>query len=68
MGRLVAQAASKNIKPVTLELGGKSPAIVWKDVDITEVSFVQRQVHFEAIKVVRLRACKICRYSIAIWS
>lgn len=39
VGRLVAQAASKNIKPVTLELGGKSPAIVWKDVDITEVSF-----------------------------
>lgn len=37
VGRLVAQAASKNIKPVTLELGGKSPAIVWKDVDIEEV-------------------------------
>jgi len=37
IGRLVAQAASKNIKPVTLELGGKSPAIVWKDVDVTEV-------------------------------
>lgn len=38
VGRLVAQAASKNIKPVTLELGGKSPAIVWKDVDITEAT------------------------------
>lgn len=37
VGRLVAQAASKNLKPVTLELGGKSPAIVWKDVDIEEV-------------------------------
>ncbi len=38
VGRIVAQAASKNIKPVTLELGGKSPSIVWKDVDVTEVS------------------------------
>lgn len=38
VGRLVAQAASKNIKPVTLELGGKSPAIVWKDVDVTEAA------------------------------
>jgi coniferyl-aldehyde dehydrogenase len=28
VGRLVAQAAAKNLTPVTLELGGKSPAIV----------------------------------------
>ena len=27
-------AAAKNIKPCTLELGGKSAAIVWKDVDV----------------------------------
>jgi aldehyde dehydrogenase (NAD+) len=38
VGRLVASAASKNIKPVTLELGGKSPSIVWKDVDVTEAA------------------------------
>lgn len=31
VGRLVAQAAAKNLTPVTLELGGKSPVIV--DVD-----------------------------------
>lgn len=28
IGRLVAQAAARNLTPVTLELGGKSPAIV----------------------------------------
>lgn len=38
VGRLVAEQASKNIKPVTLELGGKSPAIVWKDVNIEEAA------------------------------
>jgi len=37
VGRLVAQAAAKNLTPVTLELGGKSPAIVDRscDVDLT---------------------------------
>jgi aldehyde dehydrogenase (NAD+) len=38
VGRIVAQAASKNIKPVTLELGGKSAAIVWKDVDVDKAA------------------------------
>lgn len=33
-GRLVAQAALGNLKKVTLELGGKSPMIVFDDVDI----------------------------------
>jgi coniferyl-aldehyde dehydrogenase len=31
VGRLVMQAAAKNLTPVTLELGGKSPAIVHPD-------------------------------------
>ena len=29
-----AAAATSNLKRVTLELGGKSPLIVWKDVDV----------------------------------
>eukprot|EP00850_Spirogloea_muscicola_P000216 SM000001S04618 [mRNA] locus=s1:1268464:1272611:- [translate_table: standard] len=33
-GRAVMQAAAGNIKPVTLELGGKSPIIVFDDADI----------------------------------
>ena len=38
MGRIIGAAAGKNIKPVTLELGGKSAAIVWKDVDVAQVA------------------------------
>ncbi|MGV9861051.1 aldehyde dehydrogenase family protein [Rhodococcus koreensis] len=34
VGRLVAAAAGKNLVPVTLELGGKNPAIVAPDADI----------------------------------
>ncbi len=34
VGKIVMQAASKNLTPVTLELGGKSPCIVDRDVDI----------------------------------
>lgn len=33
-GRLVMQAASRNVKPVSLELGGKSPNIVFEDANI----------------------------------
>lgn len=34
VGRKVAQAAAENLTPVTLELGGKSPAIVAPDYDV----------------------------------
>ena len=34
VGRLVARAAAETLTPVTLELGGKSPAIVCRDADI----------------------------------
>ncbi len=34
IGRLVMQAAAKNLVPVTLELGGKSPCIVDKNVQL----------------------------------
>jgi len=33
-GRLVQRAASDNVVPVTLELGGKSPQIVFEDADL----------------------------------
>ncbi|MFC7392959.1 aldehyde dehydrogenase family protein [Scopulibacillus cellulosilyticus] len=33
-GRMIMQAASKNLKPVTLELGGKSPNIIFEDANI----------------------------------
>lgn len=34
VGKLVMRAASENLVPVTLELGGKSPAIVGRDFDV----------------------------------
>jgi coniferyl-aldehyde dehydrogenase len=34
VGRLVMRAASENLTPVTLELGGKSPAVVGPDADL----------------------------------
>ncbi|CAM3606135.1 coniferyl aldehyde dehydrogenase [Parendozoicomonas haliclonae] len=36
VGRIVMRAAAENLTPVTLELGGKSPAIISDDVDLTE--------------------------------
>src|SRR5262249_32320538 len=34
VGRLVAESAARNLTPVTLELGGKSPAIIDPDCDL----------------------------------
>jgi len=34
VGRLIVQAASGNMKKVTVELGGKSPAIILPDADL----------------------------------
>src|SRR5277367_1447427 len=34
VGRLIVQAATGNLKKVTLELGGKSPAIIFPDADL----------------------------------
>jgi len=38
VGRLVAEAAGRNLTPVTLELGGKSPAIIDRSADISEAA------------------------------
>ncbi|WP_312366082.1 coniferyl aldehyde dehydrogenase [Ensifer sp.] len=38
VGRKVMQAAAANLTPVTLELGGKSPAILCEDFDITRAA------------------------------
>ncbi len=38
VGRLVAQAAARNLTPVTLELGGKSPAVIDRSADLAQVA------------------------------
>ena len=38
VGRIVAQAAAKNLTPVTLELGGKSPAILDASADVAKAA------------------------------
>ncbi|HWO97919.1 MAG TPA: aldehyde dehydrogenase family protein [Bacillus sp. (in: firmicutes)] len=35
-GQLIMQAASKNLKPVSLELGGKSPNIIFEDASLED--------------------------------
>jgi coniferyl-aldehyde dehydrogenase len=38
VGRLVAEAAGRNLTPITLELGGKSPAIVDRSADLDQAA------------------------------
>jgi len=38
VGKIVMKAAAENLTPVTLELGGKSPAIIHEDADIKTAS------------------------------
>jgi coniferyl-aldehyde dehydrogenase len=38
VGRLVAEAAGRNLTPVTLELGGKSPVIVDRSADLAQAA------------------------------
>jgi coniferyl-aldehyde dehydrogenase len=38
VGRIVAEAAGRNLTPITLELGGKSPAIVDRSADLGEAA------------------------------
>jgi aldehyde dehydrogenase (NAD+) len=51
-GQQVMQAAAGNITPVTLELGGKNPAIVYPDADVEEaVSWVDQGIFTNAGQV-----------------
>ena len=38
VGKIVMEAAAKHLTPVTLELGGKSPCIVDRNIDVTEAA------------------------------
>lgn len=47
VGKLVAQAATGNLKKVSLELGGKAPVVVYEDVDLdTAIAGVTNAIFF----------------------
>lgn len=47
MGRKIMEAAAKsNLKPVSLELGGKSPIIIFDDADIDMAVDLARSATF----------------------
>ncbi len=51
-GKLVAQAALSNLKKITLELGGKSPMVVFKDFDLdTAVDYALFAIYCHAGQV-----------------
>ncbi|GAF18745.1 LOW QUALITY PROTEIN: aldehyde dehydrogenase [Bacillus sp. JCM 19046] len=57
-GRLIMQYASQNIIPVTLELGGKSPNIFFKDIMDHEDSFLDKAI--EGFVLFALNQGEVC--------
>jgi len=57
-GRLIMQYASENIIPITLELGGKSPNIFFKDVMDNDDGFLDKAV--EGLVMFALNQGEVC--------
>ncbi|WP_433610614.1 aldehyde dehydrogenase [Dactylosporangium sp. CA-139114] len=57
-GRLIMQYASENIKPVTLELGGKSPNIFFDDVSCADDAFFDKAL--EGFAMFALNQGEVC--------
>ena len=57
-GRLIMQYASQNIIPVTLELGGKSPNIFFKDVTVEDDDFFDKAI--EGFVMFALNQGEVC--------
>jgi len=57
-GRLIMQYASENIIPVTLELGGKSPNIIFEDVMDKDDGFLDKTV--EGLVMFALNQGEVC--------
>jgi aldehyde dehydrogenase len=57
-GRLIMQYASENIKPVTLELGGKSPNIFFDDVSAADDDFYDKAL--EGFTMFALNQGEVC--------
>src|SRR5262249_39273906 len=59
-GRLIMQYASEHIRPVTLELGGKSPNIFFDDVSAAEDDF--RDKALEGVTMFALNQGEVCTW------
>ncbi|HEV2634108.1 MAG TPA: aldehyde dehydrogenase [Actinocrinis sp.] len=57
-GRLIMQYASENIKPVTLELGGKSPNLFFDDVSAANDDFLDKAL--EGFTMFALNQGEVC--------
>ncbi|ARZ71203.1 aldehyde dehydrogenase family protein [Streptomyces sp. HU2014] len=57
-GRLIMQYASENLKPVTLELGGKSPNIFFDDVSAADDDFLDKAL--EGFTMFALNQGEVC--------
>jgi aldehyde dehydrogenase len=57
-GRLIMQYASENLKPVTLELGGKSPNVFFDDVSSAEDDFLDKAL--EGFTMFALNQGEVC--------
>ncbi|WP_432925276.1 aldehyde dehydrogenase [Microbispora sp. CA-135349] len=57
-GRLIMQYASENIKPVTLELGGKSPNVFFDDVSSADDEFFDKAL--EGFTMFALNQGEVC--------
>jgi aldehyde dehydrogenase len=57
-GRLIMQYASENIKPVTLELGGKSPNVFFDDVSASQDDFYDKAL--EGFTMFALNQGEVC--------
>jgi aldehyde dehydrogenase len=57
-GRLIMQYASQNLKPVTLELGGKSPNIFFDDVSAADDDFYDKAL--EGFTMFALNQGEVC--------
>jgi len=57
-GRLIMQYASENLKPVTLELGGKSPNVFFDDVSSADDDFLDKAL--EGFTMFALNQGEVC--------
>ena len=61
VGRLIMEAAARsNLKPVSLELGGKSPLIIFDDADLDmAVKLVNFATYTNKVRVHDLPCCQV---------